>query len=71
MRRNRDHVALRRVEAEAENIKLLPQIDVFRRKAKELQKNLEGRLITSPIAIPEPSETTMLKTLKNKVKRTV
>jgi len=44
MRRNRDHVALRRVEAEAENIKLLPQIDVFRRKAKELQKNLEDEI---------------------------
>ena len=42
MRRNRDHVALRRVEAEAENTNLLPQIDSFRNKAKELQKNLEG-----------------------------
>lgn len=44
MRRNRDHVALRRVEAEAENTNLLPQIDSFRNKAKELQKNLEDEI---------------------------
>jgi len=44
MRRNRDHVALRRVEAEEENTRLLPQIDAFRRKTKELQRNLEDEI---------------------------
>jgi len=44
MRRNRDHVALRRVEAEEENQRTLPQIDALRRKTKELQKHIEDEI---------------------------
>jgi len=44
MRRNRDHVALRRVEAQEENQRVLPQIDSLRRKTKELQKHLEDEI---------------------------
>lgn len=44
MQRNRDHVALRRVEAEEENILLLPQIESIRKKTKELQKKLEDQI---------------------------
>ena len=43
MRRNRDHVALRRMEAQDENQRILPQIETLRKKTKELQKHLEGR----------------------------
>lgn len=44
MRRNRDHVALRRVEAQDENQRILPQIDSLRKKTKELQKHLEDEI---------------------------
>jgi len=44
MRRNRDHVALRRVEAQEENQRILPQIETLRKKTKELQKHLEDEI---------------------------
>jgi len=44
MRRNRDHVALRRQEAEEENQRIRPQIDALRKKTKLLQKNLEDEI---------------------------
>jgi len=44
IRRNRDHIAFKRLEAENENTGIIPQIQTLKVKTKELQKRLEEEI---------------------------